>query len=179
MSKTTQEFITFDGDKYTKKQLINRILSYEEKLNKTQLSEYRKKLNNNNCKSLLNMLIPPTKQKQCKTRGIQKPKQMSGNKGKKPIPAQKPTQKPPVNGLATKSAHKSKTIAGVALEQFPLSIAKQIVQLEIFKKWASANGSKCVKPVPNKESESESESSEDSDSDDSDDSDLEDCSDSE
>ena len=163
MPKTSgrKDCITIGGTTFTKQQLINRVASYEDKMDKEKLSYYKKKLQDSDCKALVKMLIPPRK---------------SAAK-KKPTAKAKATAKTP----AAKAKATAKTIAGAALETLPPSIAKQLVKTEDFMKWAKAAGSKPANTVPSKKKKADdSDSDSDSDSDcDSDDSDLESDSDSE
>ena len=64
---------------------------------------------------------------------------------KKPASAVK---KPAAKAKAT--ANKTKTIAGAALESLPPGIAKQVVQMKDFMKWAKAAGSKPLNTRPGK-----------------------------
>eukprot|EP00966_Prymnesium_polylepis_P194688 4513188-Prymnesium_polylepis.1 len=92
---------------------VNRILSYEDKMDKDKLSYYKKKLDDHNCKTLYKMLIPPKSAK--KPASKKKPAA-----GKKPAGAVK---KPAAKAKAT--ANKTKTVAAAALESLPPGIAKQ------------------------------------------------------
>eukprot|EP00966_Prymnesium_polylepis_P021133 486217-Prymnesium_polylepis.1 len=101
--KKSKACITVGGTTFSKQQLINRVISYEDKMSKTKLTEYKKQLNDKDCKTLLKMLIPPREPKsKC---------------AKKPAAVKKPAAKA--------KATASKTIAGAALESLPPGIAKQ------------------------------------------------------
>ena len=141
MPKTSnsKDCISVGGTTLTKRQLINRIVSFENKMSKAKLSEFKEQLKEMNCRALLKMLSPPRKS----------------------------IKKPAAKAIHMKAA-KSKTIAGAALESLPANIAKQLVSTELFMKWAKAAGSKPVNTASSKKkkanhSESESESESDSD----------------
>ena len=134
-------------------------------MSKTRLTEYKKELKDKDCKALVKMLIPPRESKSAKKPAAKK----------KPAGAVK---KPAAKAKAT-----GKTVAAVALQSLPPSIAKELAKTEGFIKWVKAAGGKPVKTVPSKkkkadDSDSDSDSDSDCDSDDSD-SDLESDSDSE
>ena len=83
-------------------------------------------------------------------------------------------KKPAAKAKAT--ANKTPTIAGAALESLPPGIAKQVVQMKDFMKWAKAAGSKPLNTRPGKKKAmvSDDDSSDPgSDSDSYDESDLE------
>ena len=139
--KNSKDCITVGGTTLTKQQLINRILSYEDKMDKDKLSYYKKKLNDNDCKTLYKMLIPPRESKSAKKPAAKK----KPAAGKKPAGAVK---QPAAKAKAT--ANKTPTIAGAALESLPPGIAKQVVQMKDFMKWAKAAGSKPLNTRPGK-----------------------------
>ena len=135
MPKTSdrkKDCITVGGTTLTKQQLINRVLSYQDKMDKDKLSYYKKKLNDNDCKTLYKMLIPPRESKSAK-----KPK-------KKPAAAIK---KPPAKAKATATTATTAAAAPAALKSLPPSIAKELAKTDRFIKWVKAAGGKPVKPV--------------------------------
>ena len=157
----SKDSITVGGTTLTKQQLINRVLSYQDKMDKDKLSSYKKELNDSDCKTLYKMLIPPRESKSAKKPAAKK----------KPAAAIKAAIKKPA----------ATTTAAAALQMLPPSIAKELAKTERFIKWVKAAGGKPVKTVPSKKKKADdSDSDSDSDSDcDSDDSDLESDSDSE
>ena len=163
----SKDSITVGGTTLTKQQLINRVLSYQDKMDKDKLSSYKKELNDSDCKTLYKMLIPPRESKSAKKPAAKKPAAK-----KKPAAA----IKKPAAAIKKPAAT---TTAAAALQMLPPSIAKELAKTERFIKWVKAAGGKPVKTVPSeKKKADDSDSDSDSDSDDSD-SDLESDSDSE
>jgi tyrosyl-tRNA synthetase len=61
--KNSKDCITVGGTTFSEQQVINRVISFEDKMSKTELTEYKKQLKDKDCKALVKMLIPPREPK--------------------------------------------------------------------------------------------------------------------
>jgi hypothetical protein len=55
--KNSKDCITVGGTTFSKQQVINRVISFKDKMSKTELTEYKKQLKDKDCKALVKMLI--------------------------------------------------------------------------------------------------------------------------